>query len=217
MSDPAPAAKPGRRSPAADLPAALLLGALMVVLSLVAFVVSFGPYYTYRERSASLLETACSHLSSLPPAYRSQVQASCSGFSSSAWHGLFGWAAVVLGLLAGLLAGGILLVALRERRPVPRLPLGAHVLTVVALVFMLAALLHDPDVSYQGVVVRSNSSTVITGHAWGFWLCLVALVGLAVCALAWTVTDRATATDEHGGPGGSSGFGTGRDAGRLSR
>jgi hypothetical protein len=102
----------------------------------------------------------------------------CDGIGNSAWHGFFGWFAILLALIAAALIA-IELFAPQAKLPVPaRLAaLGALVLSVI---FTLLALLIIPDGSYKGLTIPSDSSEVDAGVDWSYWIVLILLIAAAV-------------------------------------
>jgi hypothetical protein len=101
-----------------------------------------------------------------------------SGFSVSenAWHGFFGWFAMLLAVV-GSAAIGLELFA-----PQVKLPMANRVIAVLAyglaLVCMILALFVIP--SYMGVDVPNG---VDTGHDFGYWLSFIVIIAGAVLSL----------------------------------
>lgn len=119
--------------------------AVIVGAGLLSFLFSFLPYYTATVLGVSV--------------------------AGSAWHGFFGWAAVVLAI------AGSLLVFLDIRPDVNlRIPLRAVGLSAYALslVFVIVAAFVFPNV---GV------ANIHTGRGIGFWLDLVAIIIGLICSL----------------------------------
>jgi hypothetical protein len=104
-----------------------------------------------------------------------------------AWHGFFGWSAVVLALLAALCA----LASMPGSRRRAVMAYATLALDALATVCLLVALAVVPDVvGSTGDLTQAlgggvhYSDLVANHHAWGFWVSLaLAVVGLAAAAL----------------------------------
>jgi hypothetical protein len=138
------------------------------------------------------------------------------GFSVSenAWHGFFGWFAMLLALI------GSALVAMDLFAPQVKLPianrlaaLGAYALATLC---MILAIFIIPG--YLGVDVPSG---VDEGHGWGYWLSFILiLAGLVMCLMRAQQTGTAMpgalgnlpnigSKGPQGGSGGTGGYGGG--------
>jgi hypothetical protein len=109
--------------------------------------------------------------------------ASVSGItrSTGAWHGFFGWFAAVVALVgAGVVAVAR---ALRGRGVVPPYP-GVLVVFVIATASVLAALFtsgYDTSRAHWARVAAD------TGHGYGYWISLAAIIAGTALALARVV------------------------------
>jgi len=109
--------------------------------------------------------------------YSYSVSISVAGFSTtsrtvhwSAWHGFFGWFAVLLALVAAILLAAELIARVTLPFPVRTVVLG---LFVVALICLLLALFVIPgNTGGSGLfVVKVNK-----GHGFGYWITLIAVI-----------------------------------------
>lgn len=152
-----------------------ILTMLLVSLLLLGF--SFASYYRYSTGPA--LQRVCR-------VYGLQCVETLN--TRNAWHGLFGWFAVVLALGAGVCVVARLLAAAADRVLMGM----AWLLYALATSCLLAALVVVPngsgsiDARARKVGVR-YSDLVVNHHAWGFWVSLaLAILGLG-CATAESV------------------------------
>jgi hypothetical protein len=112
-----------------------------------------------------------------------------SGFNDSdnrsAWHGFFGWFAVVLALTGAAL---VVLHLLRARLPVPtRLAsLGAFALATVCMLLALLIIPGKLDCNGNSACEKAISY----GHGFGYWATfIVILLGLVLCVLRRNARD----------------------------
>ena len=105
----------------------------------------------------------------------------CSGISvhESAWHGFFGWLAVLLALIGSALVA-VSLFAPQIKMPVPARLAGLGCYAVATLCVILA-LFVTPGLSYGGVSV--GSSNYNSGHSFGYWISLVVIIAGLVLSL----------------------------------
>jgi hypothetical protein len=101
--------------------------------------------------------------------------------SESAWHGFFGWFAMLCAL------AGSVLVALELFMPQMKLPwpnrlIGLLLYAVAALCVILAIFIIPSTFCYRGFC-GSVGSGVDKGHGWGFWLSLILILGGLVVSL----------------------------------
>ena len=146
---------------------------------LLAFILSFFPYY-----SASVETTGA------PAGFDVNNFGSNSG-SWSAWHGFFGWFAVLLAL-----AGAVILILnlLNIALPMP-VRLTVLGLFAVALLSTLIAFLVNPLPGEEGKsdLGAGVSLEYAKGHGIGYWLILLVIIaGLALAFMRKDATDGAT-------------------------
>lgn len=116
--------------------------------------------------------------------YSYSVSISIAGFSTgkrtahwSAWHGFFGWFAVLLVLVAAILLAAELIARMTLPFPVRTVVLG---LFVIALICLLLALFVIPGNTGGASAFGVN---VDKGHGFGYWITLIAVI--AGTALAY--------------------------------
>ncbi len=151
---------PGGGRPAFDPKTINPLDWAILGVGLLIFIFSFVSYYSYSEKNCGRF---------------------CSGvtYDNSAWHGFFGWFAMLLALI------GSALVAMELFAPQVKLPianrlagLGAY---AVAALCVILAIFIVPDLSVGGITVGGNQ--VNKGHAFGFWISLILVLGGTVLSL----------------------------------
>jgi hypothetical protein len=150
-------------------------------ITFLVFVFSFIDYYTVSVSFSGVSESA----------------------SASAWHGFFGWAAVIVALVAGGLVA-VELFAPQLKLPVPaRLAsLGAW---VVATLFVLLALLIFPGGNVSGAGVDE-------GRGFGYWVSLLLVIaGVVLSVLRLKATGGKLPWEKGSGgpagPGAAPGYG----------
>ena len=101
--------------------------------------------------------------------------------SDSAWHGFFGWFAMLLALVgSGLIA--MVLFAPQIKLPVPARLAGLGCYAVATLCVILAIFIVPSSVCYEGVCGTVPSS-VDKGHSFGFWISLIVIIAGLVLSL----------------------------------
>ena len=128
-------------------------------LALVIFIASLMPFYSYSFEGGGFKSSA----------------------SVNAWHGFFGWFAVLLALAAGV----VLVVSFLSLVTVPSMRLVVLGLFAVATVCLILALFVMPGGNFSGPGYDA-------GHGFGYWLALLCSLGAAALAFM-----RKDATAEH--------------------
>ena len=213
----APAGAPGGRAIAA---AVSPLDWAALGAALIALVFSFFDFYTYNvnlkelaaETHAPLaaLQRVCKDPSQVPAGERASVDRVCNGLTVSAWHGFFGWFAVILAVIAAV----VLLVALfapQTSMPIPP-RLAAAGLWVLAFICALIALFVIPSAQNGATVPGVSYDKIVDeGHGFSYWVVLIVLlVGAALSLLRFQQTGGALPGSSRTSAGG---FGAGAPAG----
>jgi hypothetical protein len=179
---PLPADEGGSTDGAGVRPASWLPGIALAV-GLLLLVLSFLDYYRYD--AAKPLQEFCRASTTDCPSTLGTVDA---------WHGVFGWLAVVLALLGALCVAVSAVDASRRRI----LSYATVVLYGLATASLLAAVAVVPDVGGSTRDLERTlgpgvhySDLVSNQHAWGFWASLVLVVIGLGCAVLDAVTLRA--------------------------
>lgn len=122
---------------------------------LLAFIFSFASYYTY--------------------SYASPFPISLS-FSYNAWHGFFGWFAMLCALIgSAALAAELFAPQVTLQPPARLITLGAYAVATLCVILAL--------------FVYPGSALPNTGHGFGYWISLVVIIaGLAMSYLRFTQT-----------------------------
>lgn len=169
----------GARRAGSKLGAIDPFGRVILGAALIAFVVSFFPYY-YSYDPAGAEEYACVSRRATLTGVDLQL---CSGDGASAWHGLFGWLGVVL-ILLGALAVLVELFAPRLSLPVPVRLLGTGLAAGGVVSSLLALLLIPewPPVAGYGLSGGQYGSLIDNGVAYGWYVVLG--LGIVVTALS---------------------------------
>lgn len=160
-SGPTGSSRPGGGSPLAG---ANQLDLAQIGAALLMFIASLLPFYNYSVDGGEGI-----------PGFDESV-------SVNAWHGFFGWFAVLLALGAA----GVLVAALFAKVAIPSMRLMVLGLFAAAAIFMLLALLVVPG----GGDSEAFGISIDSGHGFGYWLAL--LLSLGAAALAFM---RKDATD----------------------
>ncbi|MCU1656264.1 MAG: hypothetical protein JWO57_920 [Pseudonocardiales bacterium] len=132
----------------------------ILAAGLLAFIFSFVSYYSLKPKAA-----LCS-------------VGGCGSVTTSAWHGFFGWFAMLLALI-GSAAVAISLFAPHVKLPAPARLIGLGAYALATLCVILAIFIVPR--TYNGVSLPS--SLVDTGHGFGFWISLIVIVGGLVLSL----------------------------------
>jgi|SRR5882762_4616289 len=129
---------------------------------LLTFIFSFFSYYSFKPKGAA--KAQCKEFGG------------CSSVHWSAWHGFFGWFAVLVVLIATIgLAVHLFAPQVPLRVPVRLTVLGAFTLALLCVLLALAVV---PDYSVNGV--SASGSLVNKGHSFGYWLSLIVILAGAV-------------------------------------
>lgn len=167
--------------------------------ALVALIFSFFSFYSatvnLKEFASELhaplpqLQALCNGKTNIPAAERSSIDALCNGETGSAWHGFFGWFAVILAVI-GAVVLLFALIAPQVKFPVPARLVSAG-LFVLAFIFALIALfvVPSPDSATVPGVNIDMDKIVNVGHGFSYWVVLIVLlIGAALSLLRFRQT-----------------------------
>jgi hypothetical protein len=119
---------------------------------LLAFIFSFMSFYSYSDKHCS---------------------SDCLTIHNSAWHGFFGWFAVLLAVI-GAAAVALSIFASQVKMPVPPRLLGLGCFAVATLCMILALFVYPGSASYHGLT--GSTSGADKSHGFAYWIVFILII-----------------------------------------